>query len=645
MKRFLLVFFIVMMLTLTAFAVSAEDFDFNDAARVGDLAAYLEEEAPKVGIKNIDISAYNIKADNTLDLYQLCVDEAPMLFQFKQIYATTENGYVTYVRFIYHDGYDPETYVADIARCKAKADELLLGIKGNDSLDTVTKALLLYDRLAMICVYDSESEAADIVEFGSDTIYGPFIKGKALCTGYSYAYMYLLNEIGVDSRIVRSKNEQGKTIHAWPVVTIDGVEYHTDLTYDDSDPDVQGRMSHDYFLISSDRINTLGKNKKYHKHEFNLSDKRYEDKYWTSSETEIVLADGFIYFISNRDEDNRGLYLVDPADSTYTPVKLLGLDEYWIKSKNGNEYEAYANYYCLSTDGEDIFYSTPKNIYVYDLSKGTTRVICAPTIEAEYDNIYGFRYDNGDFIYSIHNAPNFGDCEADPVYRDKAFQIREKYDPDATPTPNPTPGFGVSPDPNPDKPVITVYFNDVKKDHWYFSAVEYAIKRGYMNGMSQTTFAPMGNIKREQFVLILANIAGVDTTAFKNIDSGMTDVPTGQWYSGAVAWAVKNEYVSGMTPTTFGRGRDITRAQLARLFYVFAEKNGVDVGARAELSGFADAGKVQDWMRDGLCWAVDAGIISGMNINGKLSLNPNGSATRAQTAVMLMQFDACRKGE
>ena len=160
-----------------------------------------------------------------------------------------------------------------------------------------------------------------------------------------------------------------------------------------------------------------------------------------------------------------------------------------------------------------------------------------------------------------------------------------------------------------------------------------------MNGMSPTSFAPNGNIKREQFVLILANIAGVDTNEFKNTSSGMTDVPTGQWYSGAVAWAVKEEYVSGMTPTTFGRGKDITRAQLARMFYTFAGKNGFDVSGRAELSGFADATKVQDWMRDGLEWAVDAGIISGMNIQGKLSLNPNGTATRAQAAVMLTAFD------
>ncbi|MBQ3182142.1 MAG: S-layer homology domain-containing protein [Clostridia bacterium] len=642
MKKFLLAVFVALMLAMTAFAVSAEDFDFNDAAKTEELVAYLEEKAPEAGTKNINITDFKISSDNTLDLYQLCIDEAPLLFQFKQISVIKDidGKYLTHMRFIYTDGYDPESYVADLEKCKAKANELLAGVKDNDVLDDVTKALLLYDKLAMICRYDNESADTDIIAFGSNSMYGPFVTGKAICTGYTSAYMYLLREVGIESRTVRSKNNNN-ILHAWLAVTIDGVEYHADITYDDSEPDVTGRMSHDYFLISSARLNTLEKNKIYHNHDFVLTDTRYEDKYWKNSETQIVFADGFIYFINNLIEKDRGLYLVAPDDPTYTPVKLLELTDYWIKGRDGNGFEAYSNYYCLSTDGTVVFYSTPRNIYVYD---GTTRVICAPEIEGEYDNIYGFRYDNGDLVYSIHNSPNFGDSEDNDVYHDEAFQIREKYDPDARPTANPEPGFDIIPDPNPDPdpPVITVYFTDVKKSHWFFDAVEYAIKNRYMSGMSQTSFAPTVNIKREQFVLILANIAGVNTDNYKNVSSGMTDVPTGQWYSGAVAWAVEKGYVSGMTPTAFGRGRDITRAQLARLFYVYAEKNGVDVKGRAELSSFADKAKVQDWMYDGLSWAVDAGIISGMEIDGKLSLNPNGSATRAQTAVMLQKFDVYR---
>ena len=163
-----------------------------------------------------------------------------------------------------------------------------------------------------------------------------------------------------------------------------------------------------------------------------------------------------------------------------------------------------------------------------------------------------------------------------------------------------------------------------------------------MKGMSDTTFSPNSNITREQFVLILANIAGVNTDSYKTTDSGFSDVPTGQWYSGAVAWSVKEGYVSGLSKTVFGRGQSIQRGALARLLYVYAEKNGVDVSGKADLSGFGDAAEFDKsgnaWMAEPVKCAVDAGIISGMDINGVNCVNPKGTATRAQVARMLTVF-------
>ncbi len=186
-------------------------------------------------------------------------------------------------------------------------------------------------------------------------------------------------------------------------------------------------------------------------------------------------------------------------------------------------------------------------------------------------------------------------------------------------------------------------FTDVKDSHWFYSSVEFVVKKGYMEGMSDTTFSPNSNITREQFVLILANIAGVDTNEYKNESSGFTDVKTGQWYSGAVTWAVNEGYVSGMSADKFGRGQSIQRAALARMLYNYASKNGIDVSGRADLSGFGDAAEFDKagnaWMVEPVQWAVDAGIISGMTVNGKNCVNPKGTATRAQAARMLMQFD------
>ena len=186
-------------------------------------------------------------------------------------------------------------------------------------------------------------------------------------------------------------------------------------------------------------------------------------------------------------------------------------------------------------------------------------------------------------------------------------------------------------------------FSDVKPSAWYYSAVTTVVNKGYMNGMSDTVFSPHTNITREQFVQILANIAGANTDLYKYDQTDFKDVPTGRWYSGAVAWAVDRGYVSGMSATTFGTGKSIQRAALARMLYNYAAKNGIDIDGRGNLSVFADAREFDKdenyWMVEPMLWAVDAGIISGMNVNGKLCANPKGTATRAQTATMLMQFD------
>lgn len=186
-------------------------------------------------------------------------------------------------------------------------------------------------------------------------------------------------------------------------------------------------------------------------------------------------------------------------------------------------------------------------------------------------------------------------------------------------------------------------FEDVSGGAWYADEVRYCLEKGYMKGMSETVFSPNTNVTREQFVLILANIAGVDTDVYKETDSQMTDVDTGRWYSGAVTWAVQSGYVKGVAEGVFGRGQPIQRAALARLLYLYAESNGMDISGRADLARFGDFEEISHpgnaWMTTALEWAVFKGIISGITTDGVTNISPKATATRAQTARMLMQFD------
>ncbi len=179
-------------------------------------------------------------------------------------------------------------------------------------------------------------------------------------------------------------------------------------------------------------------------------------------------------------------------------------------------------------------------------------------------------------------------------------------------------------------------FKDVPDKAWYYEGVNYCYQNFYISGTSKEIFSPHSNITREQFVMMLANIAGADLTLYADADTGMSDVPTGRWYSSAVAWAVSEGYVSGVAEGVFGLGQNITREQLARLLYLYAEKQGMNVEQRADLSVYTDADAVSEWAYDNVSWAVAAGLISGMSAD---TLGARGTATRAQAARIFMMFD------
>ncbi|HJB02907.1 MAG TPA: S-layer homology domain-containing protein, partial [Candidatus Evtepia excrementipullorum] len=174
-------------------------------------------------------------------------------------------------------------------------------------------------------------------------------------------------------------------------------------------------------------------------------------------------------------------------------------------------------------------------------------------------------------------------------------------------------------------------FHDVAEGDWFYDAVSYAYETGLMDGVGDNLFAPNSETTRAQLVTILYRLEGEPEPGG---DSGFSDVAAGTWYTDAVAWAAENGIVNGTTDTTFAPGDDITREQLVTVLYRYAESKGYDVSASADLSGYPDAGQVQDYAQPAMAWAVAEGIVEG--VDGPL--NPAGNATRAQIATILMRF-------
>ena len=182
-----------------------------------------------------------------------------------------------------------------------------------------------------------------------------------------------------------------------------------------------------------------------------------------------------------------------------------------------------------------------------------------------------------------------------------------------------------------------VQFTDVNRDSWYHAGVDYVLEQGYMSGASETRFSPSKTLTRAQIVTILHSMAG--KPAPQSTSNRFTDVKAGSWYEKAVLWAVENNISSGSTETLFNPSGTVTRQQLAVFLYKFAQLQGFDVSAKADLSVFPDLKDMSSWATSAMQWAVASGLISGTASNGVTYLKPKGNTTRAQVAVILMRFD------
>ena len=113
------------------------------------------------------------------------------------------------------------------------------------------------------------------------------------------------------------------------------------------------------------------------------------------------------------------------------------------------------------------------------------------------------------------------------------------------------------------------------------------------------------------------------------------DVAAGEYYYDAVSWAGANSIVNGYDEDTFGPNNAITREQMATILYRYCQYKGYDVTATGDLSQFTDSNETADWAKTALVWAVEHGLMEG---NGDGTINPAGTATRAEVAQMLMNF-------
>ena len=176
-------------------------------------------------------------------------------------------------------------------------------------------------------------------------------------------------------------------------------------------------------------------------------------------------------------------------------------------------------------------------------------------------------------------------------------------------------------------------FQDVRNGDWFYDSAKYVYEKGIMTGINDTTFAPYEALARAQFAVILHRLNGEPQMEYTD---RFHDVGADIWYTDAILWAADADVVTGYSNGNFGPADKINREQMATMMYRYAQYKGYSLEGGVDYSQYEDAANVSDFAQEAMSWAVGNGIITGKY--GETQLDPQGEASRAESATIIMRF-------
>ena len=362
--------------------------------------------AVSTGATQVDVASYKVElSEKTKSAISASVfDETPELFYVEAPLTFAYNPQNNQIMQILVDyRLTPEEYTEQIDAVEEAADELLEGIAGNGALSDVQKALLVHDRLAVLCEYDAAVNTKEGAGPNVRNLYGVLVEHKAVCEGYARAYNYLLAKVGIRCE----KVDSDQLNHSWNMVYIDGKPYHVDVTRDDPMPDRTGLVCHNYFLLSSEALYREGHVAK--DYDTSPKDTKYDNAFWRNSFSPFVMARGVIFYIDS----------ADGALMTYDRKKLLSIPDSWGYSEGTRKFRCLSR---LATDGTDLFYNGTKDVLRYDIGTGKTEKVFSPADTSGKKLIFGFTWRNGRFICDFMESPDRYEME-----EKSAYQVTKAY--------------------------------------------------------------------------------------------------------------------------------------------------------------------------------------------------------------------------
>ena len=181
----------------------------------------------------------------------------------------------------------------------------------------------------------------------------------------------------------------------------------------------------------------------------------------------------------------------------------------------------------------------------------------------------------------------------------------------------------------------SAYVDVPAKDNWAHVGIDFVLKSGLFYGTSDTTFEPDGEMTRAMLVTVLYRLEGQPKVTAEN---PFTDVPSGTWYTNAVLWAAENEIVNGIGDGLFDPDGSVTREQMAAILYRYSGFKGLTRAEGGFAAEYPDEGAISAYALNAMRWANAEALINGTELGGTVCLDPQGCATRAQVAAILMRY-------
>ncbi len=350
--------------------------------------------------------------DDSYDLLYEFTYYNPKCFDIKSLTIWYKGNYIDKVVFEY--ALSLSTYKSRLAQCDKIANEMIADLVNADLTPDV-KALIVHDRLALWNEYDHENLNVNRYWYSDwETMYGAFVKKTSVCQGYSMAYSYMLDKLGIKNYLCPSQDLD----HVWNILEFNFVglgecRFHVDVTWDDID-DTKGGVKHDYFLKSSAAFGhdvDVNGNKIYNFDYDRSPSETYYDEgfFWSYSNTAMQYVNGDLWFITDDEREKHGeklLYYDFDEEKLWWVLDLKEEDGFTWPHHWGGTYIYWENFSKLETDGIYLYFNSADKIYKYNIKNYNYEVL----YDFDFGNnaIRGFEIKDNTITVSVFDkAGNF----------------------------------------------------------------------------------------------------------------------------------------------------------------------------------------------------------------------------------------------